>query len=258
MPRKQWVYLMWAVLLCGSLLASPGRLADLQAAGESVSPILDQLAPNTTLHTLEIEYRRHGPASDTIRAKGHPEPEALYAEMWLQFDESGKLFHLRAEKRGLDGTVYSRTASEGADMVFFGPSGEESRRLRGALDVIDVESLKTAIADGFARAAAEMDAEPDAPTQTLDGILVKVLENRRELRSTRSVATEQPEGGATIEGFTIPYIVDLNPVARIERSYMSVEERREILWEIVAVDAMGKETVVESKEPLVVEVLAAQ
>ena len=127
---------LFAVVTTGAILAviftfgfndrSPGEAGSI---GEFYSTELQDLGPGTMLHTIFIEYRRHGSLDESMQDLEDYRPETVYVEGWIEFDNDGNLVSMRGETRGADGTIYQTSHSEGDDMVFEHPDGSERQRL---------------------------------------------------------------------------------------------------------------------------------
>src|SRR3990170_3622390 len=78
--------------------------------------VLKDLQPGTTLHTTSVHFQRHGPAEDILKLSDSYQPEAVYSESWITFDENGNVTSLRGETRAEDGTLYGSSRSDGNDI----------------------------------------------------------------------------------------------------------------------------------------------
>jgi len=111
----------------------------------AVQPVLQELAPGKTLHTVEVVYRRYGAeATDVPPTEG---PETQLSEGWMTFDSQGIVVAVRAETRGLDGTLISTALLEGDDLVLRYADGTERHRNVGFRQYTTVADLKTRLAD---------------------------------------------------------------------------------------------------------------
>ena len=209
----------------------------------AVSSVLQQLAPGTTLHTVEVVYRRHGP--ETPPEAG---PETLRTEAWVEFDETGALASYRSETRNAaDDTIFQTAALDGDDLVIYNADGTERKRIADFRLGLTVSSLKGRIAEAITKMADALAAQPDAPTTTLDGTSVRLLEERRPFSRPPIVG----------EGYSIPHVADLNAVEELRREYILPDASHELKTEVVIVGEDGTETVVESREHRVFEVVEA-
>lgn len=215
---------------------------------ETVSPLLQNLAPGATFHTVTVGYRRYGPAAPEILPENGP--EWTRNEVWLVFDDAGAVASYRGEARTIDGgDLYGTTALDGDDLVSRDENGVEVFRLPGFKGSLTVEALRASIEAATLGAAQEV-ADQNPPVQNVEGVDVQVLETRRALDRTRL----NQQAGVT--GYSIPYIADLHPVEEVRRSYILPGEYREIKTEVVIVSEDGTETVVESHDRSVFEVIA--
>lgn len=212
----------------------------------TVQPVLQQLGPNTTLHFVQTRYRRYGDeAADVPVSEG---PETKRVEGWMTFDDQGVVADYLTEARTLDGTLIGRASREGENLVQLSADGLEqgvSHLNENATAGRLRDRLAGLAMDNFARSSAE-----SYTTDELDGRTVLVFEERRP------VSGSGPPADAP--GFHLPYIADLNPVEEIRRTYVLADEYRQVRSEVVIVSADGMETVVESREYEVFEVLSAE
>lgn len=225
------------------------RGSDATPQPPDIDAVLAELGPGTTVHMLNVRYRRYGPAEE-IYARYFPEsgPETLTNETWLEFDEDGKLVDVHTESRREDGSVYRRTKFEDGEMIEEDGDGVEvERRPLGFSLGGSVEELRQTYRDAIEQGIARLDEYPDAPSVTLHDIEVLVLETRREFTRTLSPASAS--------SFSAPYLYDLQPVEEIRRSYVLPDGRWGLRSEIVVIGADGTETVVESTDHLVFEVI---
>lgn len=214
----------------------------------AVQPVLQQLGPNTTFHMVEVVYRRYGDeAADVPSEEG---PETQRSESWTTFDDQGMLTAVRAENRTTDGALISSAALEADALVFRGADGIERHRAVGFRQGTTVDVLKARIADATMSTHKGITNQPGAPLVDLGGRAVLVLEERRPFTRTGPPA-EAP-------GFQLPYLADLNPVEEIRRQYILPDEYRSVRSEVVIVSEDGTETVVESREYAVFEVLPVE
>lgn len=237
------------VVLAGMTLAA---VLGLTAAcgGDSrtvVSNDLDGLEPGTTLHTVAVQYLRHGPAADIYARRPDYQPETLYSETWLEFDDAGALASMRSELRDEEGTLHAVTRSDGDDVVYADSNGIEEHRSLGVLADLSVATYRARVRDAFEQVLAALEEEPDAPVVTLRSVELRVLEERRPF--TRVPLEASPTS------YQVPYVYDLNPVEQITRQYVSPDESRGFRYEEAVVDAAGTETVIEYMDHLVVEIL---
>ena len=209
----------------------------------AVSRVLQQLAPGTTLHMVDVNYRRHGP--DTPAAEG---PQTRRVESWATFDDQGALVDYREETRDMDGTLLGTATLDSDDLVRYDPSGLETRRIPNFRLGLTVDSLKASIVEAITNTAAALAAQLDAPTTTLGATSVLVLEERRQ-------ALRAPNRG---EGYSIPYIADLNAVEELRLDYVLPDASHALKSEVVIVSEDGTETVVESRDHTVFEVIPSQ
>ena len=213
-----------------------------------IANVLEELQPGTTLHTVDVKYRRYGPAAE-IYAQHFPDngPETLRHETWMEFDEDGNLVSIRGESRLDDGTIYSRTRTDGTDVIVEDANGAEQSRRKIMINEISVEGAKKAYARAVGETAAALSEHPDAPTVVLRNTQVRVIEERREF--TRTLQPASPNS------YSAPYLYDLQPVEEIRRSFVALDGSVGYRSEIAVVGQDGTETVVESTDHLVMEIL---
>lgn len=213
----------------------------------AVQPVLQQLGPNTTFHMVETIYRRYG--AEAADVPGSEGPETQRSEAWITFDERGALLECRAETRSVDGAVVSTATLEGDDLVLRTADGTERHRAPGFRQNTTVDTMKTTIATATERSYERASNEPFTAGQ-VGGQVSLVFEVRRPI--ARSGAP------AEAEGFQLPYVADLSAVEEVRRQYILPGEYRSVRSEIAVVGRDGAETVVESREYLVFEVVAAE
>jgi len=247
MNTRQFIAVLFLALgIAGSVVAWvlwPDERAESQAVVDpvAVSPVLQQLAPGTTLHTVDVVYRRHG--HDTPPSEG---PQTQRSESWATFDGQGLLADWRQETRAVEGTLLGTAGLEGNDLVSYDAAGVERDRIDDFRLGLTVDSLKARIAEATTSSAAALAAQPDAPKTTLAGTSVLVLQDRRQFSRPTAIG----------EGYSIPHVADLNPVEEIRRQYVLPGEFRSMKSEVVIIGEDGTETVVESTEHQVLEVIA--
>jgi len=212
----------------------------------AVQPVLQQLGPGTTLHIVDVVYRRYGPAAAQIPASEGPEQRRI--EHWFTFDDQGALADVRIEIRDINGTLLTAGALDGEDLVFHDTTGSETKRQARVRGALTVEHLKRNISTAITKTHEALSNRPDAPTGDVDGRAVVILEDRRPLR-----VPVGPQG----TGFRIPQVADLNPVDEVRRAYVLPGEFRTLRSEVVIVGGDDTETVVESRHHEVFEVLQA-
>ena len=207
-------------------------------------PILQQLGPNTTFHTIKVVYRRYGGAANQVPAEEGP--QTVRSEGWLTFDDQGAVHTVRAENRANDGTVVSTAVLEGNDLVFRNADGTERGRLSNFAEYMNVGVLRERIA-GAAVATYSRIGQETAPSVDLDERTVLVLEARSPDRNV-----DRP---SNVVGFELPYTADLDGVEKIQRQYVLPDEYRGVRSEVVILDDRGVETVIESQVWEVFEVI---
>jgi hypothetical protein len=116
--------------------------------------------------------------------------------------------------------------------------------------VANIDRMKAGLSEAYAEGASALDAQPDARRETVDGVDVRVVESQVRLPSASSyVPSNDPSQ------YQLRAVGNLQPIKVIHRHYISVAEGREIKYEVVVVDAEGREEVLESSETVLVEVL---
>ena len=206
----------------------------------TVSPnVLDDLGPGTTLHLTTVHFQRHGPADDVLKLSDSYQPETVYNETWIAFDENGNAASVRAETRGEDGKLYGSSRSDGNDIVYEDARGEE-HRISGELDGMTVETVRAAMVNRVNEASAVFAQHPDAPVVKIGAVETRAIETQRR-PMTRPMQDVAPGNYVSV------YMYDLQPVEEVRRSYISAEGL-ELRSEVAVVDATGTETVVERSE----------
>jgi hypothetical protein len=225
----------------------PSKGADSQEVFDPFAndPVLLQLAPGTTFHMIEEVYRRYGAKAAEVPSREGPETQRT--EAWLTFDERGNLLSARAETRGVDGALLSTVALEGADLVLRYAGGEERHRRVDFKQATTVEALKDTIA-AASMVAYGKTADQREPLVDYGAQRVHVVEQRSPHQGR-----DLPKG---VVGYHLPYVSDLDAVDEIRREYVLPDSYRMIRSERVVVAADGTETVVESREYRVLEVLS--
>ena len=197
--------------------------------------VLEELGPGTTFHSVAVKYKRQRLPQDGL-------PDWVREEITLTFDETGALAGYTLETRGLDGTLYRTTELEDGDIVSRTADGSEREKSLGAqlADVpgITAEGYRSALMGAFAETENAV-AAGDPREDVLGTRRVLVVSDSREIsRPWTSTA-------------------DLSPVRDIRRHYIWPDEFFEVRYEVVMVSEDGTETVVESTEYEVFEVLGA-
>ena len=72
--------IMGGILAARSLVPEGAHRTTAQSIGEQYSPALSALGPNTTLHTLFVEFRRHGELDEAMSARPDYRPETVYSK----------------------------------------------------------------------------------------------------------------------------------------------------------------------------------
>ena len=251
--RKIAVVGLLALAFTGSLLAWvlwPAAGTETQEVFDpvAVQPVLQQLGPNTTLHTVEVVHRRYGPAASQVPPEEGP--ETIRSEGWMTFDDDGALVAVTAENRSTDGTLVSTATLEGDDLVFRNADGTERHRSVGFKQHTTVDTLIATIAEATMNIYAKVMSQPDAPSADVGGRAAIALEQRRP-RGSNGLPPEAV-------GYQLPHVADLNPIEEVRREYVLPDEYRGVRSEVVIVSGDGTETVVESREWEVFEVILSQ
>lgn len=217
--------------------------------GPTFANVLEELQPGTTLHTVDVRYRRYGPAAE-IYAQHFPDygPETLRRETWMEFDEDGNPVSIRGESRLEDGTIHTVTRTDGTDVVVEDRNGVEQSRYSIMMNELTVETYRDSYARAIDETVAALDEHPDAPTVTLRNTQMRVIEERREFTRTLHPASAS--------SYSAPYLYDLKPVEEIRRSYVVLDGSAGYRSEIAVVGDDGTETVIEYTDRLVVEILS--
>lgn len=230
-------------------VARGGGGSESGTAAEIQPDVLLQLGPNTTYHRVERLYRRYGTGDAAPPKDGAYLPEWTETEMWATFDSEGGLAAFRSETRGLDGTLYARSELIDRDLIYQDADGTETRRFEGFGGSVTATSLQATYTEAV-DAAAEAIAEPGVRSEMLGGAAVWVVEDRRPKESR-----PETNDSVTVTGYRIPHIADLDPVEEIRRQYILQAENRGVKSEVVIVSGDGTETVVESRERILLEVI---
>lgn len=212
----------------------------------SVSPILKQLAPGATVHRVDVVYRRQGPVQAQVEDQHGYLPETVRSESWLTFDDHGALASFRGEIRRLDGTLVATSGVDEGDLVTWNAVGEETARIPGFSSRQTLERLIKKVATATLNTAGRL-AESKASTVQLDGVELQVVESSRVIQA--------PEDSMQYEGYALPFTKDLAPVAEVRRVYVLPAEFRTTRSEVAVIGEDGTETIVESHEHQVFEVL---
>lgn len=202
---------------------------------------------------VDVVYRRYGPAATQIPASEGPETRRI--ETWLSFDDQGDLEALRIESRDANGRILSTGTLEGSELVFRDANGDAAPGTT-ARPNLTVDGLKESIVQAITVNRDVLSKNPNAPTSAVRGSSVLLVEKRRAFpNSIRTGAdTAGLAEGVSRSGFEIPFVGDLNPTEEIRRSYVLPDEFRTLKTEVV-VSADGKETIVESRDHEIFEVI---
>ena len=200
---------------------------------------LNDLQPGTTLHTTSVHFQRHGPADEVLKLSESYQPETVYGETWITFDEDGNVDSVRGETRDEDSQLYGSSRSEGNGIVYENARGEETR-ISGQLEGMTIETMKAAYVKAQSESLALFSQHPDAPVVKIGAVETRAIETQRR-PITRPVQDVAPGNYVSV------YMYDLQPVEEIRRSYISPDGVG-LRSEVVVVDADGRETVVERTE----------
>ena len=232
------------MLAVAALLTSCGGGGS--TGGRISTDVINELQPGTTLHMLEIHYQRHGPAEDILKLSESYQPETVRNESRITFDEDGKLKDLRAESRTEDGELLASTRLENGSLV------SEPDPLEGGFDTnvsgLTPESLKARLRDALAQTKSAIEAHPDAPKVTIRGMTTLQIEQSRRPWTFA-------QGEITPGNYVSTYVHDLHPIEQVRRQYVLPDGSYSLRSEWVAIDADGRETIIESWDHLVFEVL---
>lgn len=223
------------------------------------SPILRELAPGTTLHTVTIIFRRHGPVGPLIPIDTY-RPERTRNEVWMTFDATGAVSAYYGEVWGVDDNLLYATASlDGADLVVTDSDGNEreDERIAGFVQSITLESLRASIEEAYDNTIKGL-AAAEPRMEALGSETVLVLEDSRTFARPRSPVVSSGGAGGPIAagGYSIPYVADLDPMEEIRRLYVLSDQYRGVKSEVAIIGADGNETVIESREYVVFEVIS--
>ena len=227
-----------AALVVIALLSSCGGGSS-KPANVSLN-VLDDLQPGTTLHVKSTHFQRHGPAEEVLKLSESYQPETVYNETWITFDENGNATAVLAETKGEDRTLYGSTRTDGSDIVYEDAHGKETRRISGQLEGMTVENVRAAYVEAQSESLALLAQHPDAPVVKIESVETRAIETQR--RPVTGLAQDVTPGN-----YVSVYEFDLQPVEEIRRSYISPEGVG-LRSEVVVVDANGTETVVERME----------
>ena len=252
----RWLILVLIVsftLVTGSAnsrVADPAAVCSAAAGGQVANPAAissaqEDLAPGAILHTVAIVYRRKGGPPAPVEAD--ESPECSTTEEWMEFDDAGSLASYDGERRDIDGPLSQTWKLEGDDLIFRYPDGAEIGRTVGFKSRHTVQSEKDGKSRVMALASDALADHPNAPI-ALGSEQVLVLEERRFL------PPRQPyDPSAT--GYTNPFIADLVPRERVLRSYILPSVPFMVKSEVLIIGEDGEETVAESMEFRVFEVI---
>lgn len=231
------------------LLWPNGRAESQQAVDPvAVQPVLQQLGPGTTFHMADVVYRRYGPAAAEIPSSEGPETRRI--EYWISFDAQGALAAFLIETRDTNGTLLTTGTLDGDDLVFRDANSVETDRQANVRAAVTVDGVKASISTAITRSNEALSNRPAAPASEMMGRPVVVVEDRRPFRNGLPGRKETDS-----TGYEIPYVADLNPVDEIRRSYVLPDQFRTLRSEVVIVGEHGTETVVESRDHQVFEVI---
>lgn len=208
--------------------------------------VLDDLAPGTTLHTVEVHYQRHGPAEGILKLSDSYQPETLRTESWMTFGQDGKLTSGRSESKTKDGKLFASSHLDNDEVVYEGRSGAEERRV--ILGELTLEDVTARYRDALEKLRSDVAAHPDAPAKTVRGMKVVLIERSRHPWTF-------PLQDVSSGDFVSTYVYDLKPVEQVRRYYATPEGAYELRNEWVAIGADGTETVIESWDYPTTEVL---
>ncbi len=243
----------------------------LSSAGVYESHIINELGPGTALHGVEIAYRRQGPVADRLASEGGAlyQPEWTTTEGWMAFDSTGSFSSLRAEKRGLDGTLYQEARVEGGELVIRHLADGSERRIsaRDPASLTSAEAYKShlleATAASFERMGGAAGASARVSEATLEGDPVWVIERTRPV--AESFSSSVTGGSAPSPGdmfgdqgplqYTLPYVADLDLAQEVLRWTVRQSDYFLVKEEVFGIDKEGQEHTLESRERTVFEVI---
>lgn len=223
---------------CGGGSSSNGRIS---------TNVVNELQPGTTLHMIGVHYQRHGPAEEVLKMSESYQPETLRTESWTTFDKNGKLSDLRSESKTKDGKVFASSRLEDGQVISDTKGVEDDHRTD--LSDLTLETVRARLQEAAESTKSAIAAHPNAPTVTIRGMRTLEIEQSR-----RPWAFQQ--GEISPGNYVSTYVYDLHPAEDVRREYVLPDGSYSLRSEWVAIDADGTETIIESWDHLVFEVLA--
>lgn len=242
-----------AFLLVDRSSGTPDAAAVLARAQAAEEEALSQLTEGKVLHVQDRIYKRHGPAAETIKDRSSEWylPETRVTDTWAEVGTGGEIVRIWGlVKDERTGSLLQRTVTTGSEIVIQDVATGEEKQIPFAVSVQDLLTRLNEAIEARAeqsQSGSEVSGEEMIGNRTvivLDGPASPYLSAVAEQKSTFA-------GG----GYSLPYVVDLEPVSIFRRVTVDKESFVPLRWSFVVVDAAGNEYIIKERQRLVFEAI---
>ena len=205
---------------------------------DAEAEILAQATEGTVLYSEMKEYVRHGPATPLVKELRKDDfyvPEWSRTEGWSLVGRSGRIMRVYSRVTDQDGRLVQETTTEGNEVVTRAPASGAEERWPLDWSVED-------IAGAVGRDVRELGGRIGRGTAKIVGYGGSGGKNTVIVELHRFEEPEPPE--PDVEGYTLPYTLDLGSVERVIREEVDAETFVPYRWWMVAVDSAGEEHLV--------------
>ena len=205
---------------------------------DAEAEILAQATEGTVLYSEMKEYVRHGPATPLVKELRKDDfyvPEWSRTEGWSLVGRSGRIMRVYSRVTDEDGWLVQETTTEGNEVVTRAPASGAEERWPLDWSVED-------IAGAVGRDVRELGGRIGRGTAKIVGYGGSGGKNTVIVELHRFEEPEPPE--PDVEGYTLPYTLDLGSVERVIREEVDAETFVPYRWWMVAVDSAGEEHLV--------------
>ena len=205
---------------------------------DAEAEILAQATEGTVLYSEMKEYVRHGPAAPLVKELRKDDfyvPEWSRTEGWSLVGRSGRIMRVYSRVTDQDDRLVQETTTEGNEVVTRAPASGAEERWPLDWSVED-------IAGAVGRDVRELGGRIGRGTAKIVGYGGSGGKNTVIVELHRFEEPEPPE--PDVEGYTLPYTLDLGSVERVIREEVDAETFVPYRWWMVAVDSAGEEHLV--------------